>query len=224
MKRIFTPLFFLIITFSFGQNFHFEPTNVLTKVINSESMSDLKIDIIRDASVDTLYLKYELITNTLPTEWYQGYCDNHGCWGSLPESGTMSACFDEFNSYITLSIDPLEIEGSGTVEYYIYEVEHYEDGLLMTFNAETPNYVGINQLSQSAISFYPNPASDYLTIDSQEEIKEISLYNLTGKLIQRFENGYNKNTIDISSFNKGMYLISIIDIFDNQITKKLTIQ
>lgn len=222
MKRFFTLLIILFSTNGFAQNFHFEPTNTLVKTVSISGLSDLNINIIRNNTVDTLHLEYELISNTLPEEWYQGYCDNHGCWGSLPESGYMSPCYDDLNSFIKLSIDPDKIDGSGIVEYYVYEIGHYDDGLLMTFEIDTPGFVGLNELNNTNIEFYPNPASNYLNINSDTEIIQVDIFNLTGQLVYGDIN--NQSRIDISHLQKGLYLVNIKDIEGQEITSKLTIE
>jgi hypothetical protein len=221
MKRIFTLILLFSAMISSGQNFHFEPLDVLSKTITTEDISDLTIDIIRNNTVDTLYLEYELITNTLPAEWYQGYCDNHGCWGSLPESGTMSACYDDLNSYITLSIHPNGLDGSGVVEYYVYEVGHYEDGLLMRFNVDTPGFVGIEETESNQVSFYPNPAQDFINIESNEKIVDLSIFSLTGQMIQQTENPSSHNKISIANLKSGIYLIKSTDVSGVVFTQKL---
>jgi len=221
MKSIFTLLIVLFAGQTFSQNFHFEPTNELNKTIYTDNISDLNIDIIRESTVDSLYLEYELITNTLPENWYQGYCDNHGCWGSLPESGVMSPCFEDINSYIKLSIDPNDIEGSGTVEYYIYEVGNYSDGLLMTFNIDTPGFVGMEETAQNLLVFYPNPAQDFIKLQSDSELEQLSIYSMTGQLLKEHNNLNTFNQIDISYLKNGIYLIKTINKSGEAFTQKL---
>jgi hypothetical protein len=205
--------FFYILTFGFlfnlaqGQNFYFEPVDTLNKIISINNLSDLTIDIIRSNTIDTLYLEYELITNTLPEEWYQGYCDNHGCWSYLPLEGEMSACYDDLNSFITLSIDPNGIDGFGQVAYYIYETDHYDDGLIMTFIAQTPGVVGINEMSANTVSFFPNPAQDILYVKSVSEIEKIYIYSISGKLLHEDRYYNSLINIDISFLSKGAYLL-----------------
>lgn len=208
MKSIFTLFLSLLFISSFTQNFHFEPTSVLNKTIVLDNMSDLNIDIIRENTVDTLYLKYELITNTLPSEWAAGYCDNHGCWGTLPESGEMSPMFEDLNSYIKLSIFPNGIDGSGVVEYFVYEDGHYEDGLLMTFNVDTPGFVGITENPIATFQFYPNPFTNELYIQSSSPINEISVYDITGRLVSSSSPlDTDQMRLDSQKWNSGIYLI-----------------
>ncbi len=221
MRRFFTLILLFSVVITFGQNFHFEPGNVLSKTISTDDISDLNIDIIRDNTVDTLYLKYELITNTLPNEWYQGYCDNHGCWGSLPENGVMSPCYDDLNSYIKLSIHPNGLDDTGIVEYYVYETDHYEDGILMRFNIDTPGFVGIEETESNQISFYPNPAQDFISIESNERILELSIFSLTGQLIQQIEKPNTFSKISIADLKSGIYLIKTTDIYGVVFTQKI---
>ncbi len=56
---------------------------------------------------------------------------------------------------------------------------------------------------------YPNPAFNTLNIDINiNEINNISIYSLDGKLVKKLPNNTSK-TIDISNLNDGLYLIQI---------------
>ena len=56
------------------------------------------------------------------------------------------------------------------------------------------------------ISIYPNPVSDMLEIKSLTGITTSSLSDLSGRVVYR---GTIENTIDVSSFSKGIYLLSV---------------
>ncbi len=58
----------------------------------------------------------------------------------------------------------------------------------------------------AALNCYPNPTDHWLTIDTQNPLSAIRLYNVTGKLISTFDPGFD-NTIDVSQLPKGIYLI-----------------
>lgn len=70
------------------------------------------------------------------------------------------------------------------------------------------------------INFYPNPASNLLTIDnkSNQEIKSISLNDTNGRSILEFKS--TSNQIDISNLSKGLYLVKI-KTENGSIVKKL---
>jgi len=223
MRTIFTFILIGLLAAVQAQNFTFEPAASIAKTISVSDISDININIIRSNNVDTLWLEYELISNTIPEDWYAGYCDNHGCWGSLPESGDMSPMYEDLNSYIRLSINPEGLDGSGVVEYFIYEIGHYEEGMLMTFIIDTPGFVGFNELQRNTISFHPNPFVNQLNIRSENNIIEINVYDIMGRLIEK-TNYSNQNEVQINSRNwqSGLYLIEIKDNFGQRETRKLT--
>jgi len=64
-----------------------------------------------------------------------------------------------------------------------------------------------------AVSLYPNPASDMITIDTEGltgKICEVSIYDLSGQLVDRQRN-VSKNHIEIntSTFQSGMYWCTV---------------
>jgi len=68
--------------------------------------------------------------------------------------------------------------------------------------------VGINEYQLENMNIYPNPTLGKLHIDSQEKINTISISNIIGKQVF-FAEGFNKNTIDLSSLENGIYFINI---------------
>ena len=65
----------------------------------------------------------------------------------------------------------------------------------------------------SAITIYPNPSSDILNIDlssANEEVKSISIVDITGKLIQTIDVLENTNiSLNVSSLASGLYHVMI---------------
>jgi len=53
---------------------------------------------------------------------------------------------------------------------------------------------------------YPNPTKDYLTISSDQDIKTLSFYNISGKKVAAMDNLNSR--IDISSFPQGVYFVN----------------
>lgn len=86
------------------------------------------------------------------------------------------------------------------------EVEDY------TVNITTSG-VGLSENALSAITIYPNPSSDILNIDlssANEEVKSISIFDITGKLIQTVDVVENANiSLNIYSLASGLYYIKI---------------
>jgi hypothetical protein len=67
--------------------------------------------------------------------------------------------------------------------------------------------LSVSDISKTQFNIFPNPTSNFINIKSNEIIKSVKLYNASGSLIKT-ENA-NLSKIDISTFPKGNYLISI---------------
>ncbi len=87
-----------------------------------------------------------------------------------------------------------------------------------------------NQFSKKAIEIYPNPVSDKLYIDytAKNNINgKLFIYDIIGKKVLSQSIDLIQNThidVDVSSFNNGIYMISIEDTEDNTIhTEKIII-
>ncbi|MCT2563657.1 T9SS type A sorting domain-containing protein [Chryseobacterium herbae] len=59
-------------------------------------------------------------------------------------------------------------------------------------------------INKTDISIYPNPSSDRITLQSEEDIKKVSITSLDGKSV--LKTGNMKN-IDISKLPKGVYIL-----------------
>lgn len=88
------------------------------------------------------------------------------------------------------------------------------------------------ELSSGEVIFYPNPATNRLTIDIQSQNKMGSIvvkaYNVSGKLVYNQMFGVDATDfheiIDISNFSKGLYLFTIEGDNAQKITRKILIQ
>lgn len=82
--------------------------------------------------------------------------------------------------------------------------------------------LGLEDLKQSAFSMFPNPATNRLTISSEDTgITNVAIFNVLGQKV--LDNSFASNlteTLDISSLNTGMYLVTI----NNNTTKRLVVK
>ena len=63
--------------------------------------------------------------------------------------------------------------------------------------------------SLASVSLYPNPADTYTTIESQEIIEEVRVYNLLGQEVLRIAGEGMKMSLDTSSLTSGTYLVNV---------------
>ena len=65
--------------------------------------------------------------------------------------------------------------------------------------------------TRADFSVYPNPVTNTVYLHSPDDvvIEQVNIYHLTGKNILSKRLNASENTIDVSSFQKGIYLLSI---------------
>ena len=73
------------------------------------------------------------------------------------------------------------------------------------------NNVSINEISKLVFAIYPNPTSSELTIEviSQLQDNKIIITNIIGEIVYSDILNARKKTIDVSSLNAGVYVISL---------------
>ncbi len=70
---------------------------------------------------------------------------------------------------------------------------------------------GIDQIEndKNKIIVYPNPAQDFVKIQSENNMQSVELYDLRGRLISNETVGIQNHEINISDLSKGVYLLKI---------------
>ncbi|HEX2934464.1 MAG TPA: alpha-amylase family glycosyl hydrolase [Bacteroidales bacterium] len=63
-------------------------------------------------------------------------------------------------------------------------------------------------IETSAIRVYPNPFTDYILIETPENIRKISIYNMAGKLLKEQYGDFQK-PINLSKLSTGVYLMTV---------------
>jgi hypothetical protein len=86
---------------------------------------------------------------------------------------------------------------------------------------ETPIGQGIKDEVLEEVNLNPNPTNGILTIKWMKEYKMMQIVDLSGKVLYAatLNNGAKNTTIDVSSFNKGVHFLKLINE-DGQVMKK----
>jgi hypothetical protein len=87
-----------------------------------------------------------------------------------------------------------------------------------------PEYVGISDVekAQNTNVLYPNPVINNLTITNTEDIKQINIYNMLGKIV--YSESYNNNkaiVINTNYLNSGYYIAKLESKNGYLISKKI---
>jgi hypothetical protein len=87
-------------------------------------------------------------------------------------------------------------------------------------------YVGMEDLSASAVNIYPNPASNYFNITVDETIKtgmEVRIYNALGILVHASSMETSSMKVNTSKFTDGLYMVKLKSDGKTVKTSRLTI-
>ncbi len=107
------------------------------------------------------------------------------------------------DSEVSFSTDDLQ-----TKSYWIYGLDQY--GIVTGPTAVEVVTVGISDYNPPKIMLYPNPATSIVTIQTDRyTIYDISVSYLNGQEIYKMEMEGTTHQIDLSSFQKGVYFITI---------------
>ena len=78
----------------------------------------------------------------------------------------------------------------------------------------------VDKTSANSIKIYPNPAFNFLEVERQDDLSQMKIYSIQGELIKSL--GFaeiNKDRIDVSSLNAGIYLLQCISNSNFQVSQ-----
>lgn len=114
------------------------------------------------------------------------------------------------------NVEKIEVNNpSGT-----YQIQISHKGTLQGGNQQYSLVVsGINStlstqsFETGSVTVFPNPTNDYLNVDSKGlVIKTLELYDMTGRKVKDIKGDYNNTiSVDITDFEKGVYMLKISD-------------
>lgn len=79
---------------------------------------------------------------------------------------------------------------------------------------KAPTAINEPNIKKVVVAISPNPANDFINIETKENIKEVLISDLNGRVV--YSKAFSK-TINLSNFKTGMYLISCITASGNRI-------
>ena len=82
-------------------------------------------------------------------------------------------------------------------------------------------YDDVNETEASNMNIYPNPANNKIFVEG-ENIATVEIYNSLGQRIATAE-GHDNTSVDVASFENGVYVVRVITNDGNVNTKKVTI-
>lgn len=203
----------LNISMNAGECQRFEYSYDMAKT-NMEEINDLEVAVwIQDINTKEVYNSqylYEYTEHPYPAQnltLTENRKNIEVNWDA-PESGTPSG----YNLYVNRE---LVLENTTSTSYVIENAEGYQGVEVVALYADSRKSVSIiERVGESLIEneivlgIYPNPVDDNLYLNTTENVKEVSIYNILGVNVYQ-DNDFSDSSIDVSNLNEGVYIIRV---------------
>ncbi|HBL78656.1 T9SS type A sorting domain-containing protein [Aequorivita vladivostokensis] len=81
---------------------------------------------------------------------------------------------------------------------------YYVDDIVTAFGL-----LGVDDISETAFSVYPNPVKDVLNISSKNAVDNVTIYDVLGKTVLTVNPGAISPKVDMSGLSSGAYLVQV---------------
>ena len=143
------------------------------------------------ATRDYLFIKNESLSDLA-----------YHCWFDENDSAEQTGAVGDGN--IQLNVTGLE-NGDHTVSIYL---KGSTVSAMQTY--DFLNNLAVDENESISLVVYPNPATDRLTIESEEVIRQCEVYDLTGQLVETLENDSERMEISVKALPAGVYLVRLV--------------
>ncbi len=185
---------------------------------------------VTNLAADPIDLRWLLVVEEAPVDWKFKICDNTQCYGTNVTSNVDPVL--GINIPVTLATNdttllefhilPKGVAGNVKAKIHLTPADNF-DNIIATadYDVTVEGITSVSEAEKAAVKLYPNPTSDYLTLNENSVVEQLIVYNIIGKPVRSFsaENGRQYN---ISDLPNGLYLVSLLDK-DNDIIKTLRV-
>ncbi len=97
--------------------------------------------------------------------------------------------------------------------------------LFVTFGFVTAQNSTERKGGSDQINVYPNPASDFISVNNDDNVKTIVVYNIVGRKIKQFEIEHIGAQYDIRDLPDGLYSVHLVGKNNKVLsTQRLTVR
>tara|TARA_B110000037_G_C17113580_1_gene502832 strand:+ start:74 stop:754 length:681 start_codon:yes stop_codon:yes gene_type:complete len=216
MKRL-----FFIVTILFGLNVQAQLTVAEDSVyaVYDTNEEDVAVHNFHLTSTPTATVKWMLLEVDVPTNWENDafICDAINCYDSTTNSNQYDLID---NKQKTLDVHFLnnQFVGEGKVKLLIWDVnDSINTVTTVTYVAKVEAPSAIQAVNEIEVSIFPNPATKFVNINNVDisVINKIEIYNVIGRKVFESKNLSSDNKIDFNDFNKGVYILKLLDVNNN---------
>ena len=186
------------------------PSDTITTMDTYDSPAHGKVKNISATTVTVTWVRQIIsITPNIET----AVCDPNNCWFPGVSSKTFQLMPDSFGQltvhFYNNSYDPPPGQaGSAIVHLKLTNVNNPADTMTAVYTYNTLS--GTKDLPVANVKLFPNPATDFFTLENAEEVASMRLFTLDGREVARFEAAAN-GSYSIANQPAGNYVLSFED-------------
>lgn len=217
-------VFITATSFVFGQNYIITPNDTIKMNGGMEDLATLSIQQV-NTTTKSINLKWEKLSEKVPSNWEAWVCDNKMCYATLEDSGSMNPVFQGEYGLVLLHITPHVNFGTAVIRYSVWDIENEAVKDTLTYILAVNETSGINLTNTNGIRISPNPAQNIIHILSNLQGGfQFYIHDFLGNNIYSGVSYKNAISLSTENFQNGIYSISITNKNKLISSKKLVIQ
>lgn len=210
--------------FSFSQSYSITPNDTVQVLGGMEDLQTLTISQQNNGN-DTLYFRWQKVSESVPANWEASVCDNFVCYTTLKDSGATNPVFPTESGFILLHVTPHVNYGTAVVRYAIWDIANptIKDTLTFITTVNAPSAITETE-NNNAFNIFPNPVSGYLNITStNNEIFSSNIFNSFGEKVSSTVSTQNSK-LETLNLSNGVYTLLISTNIKSYFIKQIVIQ
>lgn len=188
-----------------AQSYALEPGDTVEMWGMMEDLATLTIEQ-HNVTGDTLRLKWEKVSESVPQGWEASNCDNAICNTTLVDSGAMNPVYAGEYGLMLLHVTPHVNEGTAVIRYAVWDMAMPEQRDTLTYILHVDGTMGTASGGpQEPWRPYPNPATDAIRLrETDNGPVWVELMDTGGRTVLRtVVDGTCK--IDVGHVERGTY-------------------
>ncbi len=208
-KTLLLTSFTLMFTVLFSQSgFSVYPANASIDIDNPD-LDYVKQGFVVNTSDAVLKLRWVKKAQSKPDISDAAICDNVVCWNPSRNESDFSIEVGDSSNF-DFHYYPNGNAGNAVYKVSVEEVAKPDNKAELTFTINDATTSNALFPGEENVRIYPNPATDYFSVDGIDQLKRVIVINLVGQEVKRFSASL-KAKYNISELIRGLYLIRLVD-------------
>jgi hypothetical protein len=216
MKKLYKIFCLLVVSIGLNSQLVVTPSNITSTI--SEAVEHVYTLTLTNNGSSPVNVWWQINKGpNFPTNWKAFFCDDNFCYTPAVEftpANRPNTIAAKTSVKWTFHLDPSNQTGNGKVQ-----VQFFSDAQRRILIAETnkdavitaDKSLNTKNLGKAIdIKISPNPTSDYFTLQNDNSVNKVAIYNIVGKEVESFKHN-SGNLYNVSDYPNGIYVIKMID-------------